>query len=167
MTEIPGTPPCYPIINQSEESQKPWIHHPKCTFKDSSLKIIMNFRSFENMPCLVLACPCNKSFSAPKETNKKKLIEICRSCLNSYYQKARNNKCWRKGNFYALSEDEMFGCHHRLDGHKFEQVLWAGEGQGVLVCCSPWGHKKSDMTEPLNWTEACWRQWLLRHSRCS
>ena len=66
-----------------------------------------------------------------------------------------------------MTEEEMFGRHHRLDGHKFEQVLWAGEGQGVLVCCSPWGHKKSDMTEPLNWTEACWRQWLLRHSRCS
>ena len=69
----------------------------------------MNFRSFENMPCLVLACPCNKSFSAPKETNKKKLIEICRSCLNSYYQKARNNKCWRKGNFYALLIEMKIG----------------------------------------------------------
>ena len=61
------------------------------------------------MPCLVLACPCNKSFSAPKETNKKKLIEICRSCLNSYYQKARYNKCWRKGNFYALLIEMKIG----------------------------------------------------------
>ena len=38
----------------------------------------------------------------------------------------------------------------RLDGHKFEQTLGDGEGQGGLTCCSPWGHKESDMTERLN-----------------
>ena len=44
-------------------------------------------------------------------------------------------------------EDEMAGWHHRLDGHELEQVLGVGDGQGSLVCCSPTGHKESDMTE--------------------
>ena len=38
---------------------------------------------------------------------------------------------------------------HQLDGHEFEQALGDGEGQGSLACCSPWGHKESDMTEQL------------------
>ena len=44
-------------------------------------------------------------------------------------------------------EDEMLGWHDRLDGHEFEQALGVGDGQGSLVCCSPWGCKESDMTE--------------------
>ena len=46
----------------------------------------------------------------------------------------------------GTTEDEMVGWHHRLNGHKFEQILGDNEGQGSLVCCSLWGHKKSDMT---------------------
>ena len=42
--------------------------------------------------------------------------------------------------------DKMIGQHHRLNGHGFEQTLGHSEGQGSLVCCSPWGHKDSDMT---------------------
>ena len=38
-----------------------------------------------------------------------------------------------------VTEDEMVGWHHRLNGHKFEQILGDGEGQGSLACCSPWG----------------------------
>ena len=44
----------------------------------------------------------------------------------------------------------MVGRHHRLNGHEFEQALGEGEGQGSLVCCSPWSGKESDMTEQLN-----------------
>ena len=44
----------------------------------------------------------------------------------------------------------MVGWHHRLNRHEFEQTLEDGEGQGILVCCSPSGHKESDMTERLN-----------------
>ena len=44
----------------------------------------------------------------------------------------------------------MVGWHHRLDGLEFEQVLKAGDGQGGLVSCSPWGCKESDTTEQLN-----------------
>ena len=43
-------------------------------------------------------------------------------------------------------EDEMVGWHHRLNGHEFEQILGASEGQGSLASCSPWGHKESDTT---------------------
>ena len=49
-----------------------------------------------------------------------------------------------------MTEDEMVGWHHRLNGHEFEQTLGDGEGQGSLACCSPWGHKDSDTTQPLN-----------------
>ena len=47
----------------------------------------------------------------------------------------------------------MVGWHHRLNGHEFEEALGDGHGQGGLACCSPWGHKESDRTEGLNWTE--------------
>ena len=40
-----------------------------------------------------------------------------------------------------MTEDQMFGRHHRLNGHKFKQALGDGKGQGGLACCSPWGHK--------------------------
>ena len=50
----------------------------------------------------------------------------------------------------GVTEDEMVGWHHRLNGHEFEQTLRDGEGQGSLVCCSPWGRKKSGTTEGLN-----------------
>ena len=46
-----------------------------------------------------------------------------------------------------MTENEMVEWHHRLYGHEFEQVLGDGKGQGSLLCCSPWGHKQSDMTE--------------------
>ena len=49
-----------------------------------------------------------------------------------------------------MTEDKMVGWHYRLDGHEFEQALGDDEGQGSLECCSPWGHKQSDMTEHLN-----------------
>ena len=49
-----------------------------------------------------------------------------------------------------MTEDETVGWHHRLDGCEFEQALGDSEGQGSLVCCSPWGHKESDTTEQVN-----------------
>ena len=49
-----------------------------------------------------------------------------------------------------MTEDEMVGWHHRLDGHEFEETPGVGDGQDGLACCSPWGRKESDMTERLN-----------------
>ena len=46
-----------------------------------------------------------------------------------------------------MTEDEMVGWHHQLNGHKFEQVLGVADGQGSWMCCSPWGGKDLDMTE--------------------
>ena len=45
-----------------------------------------------------------------------------------------------------MTQDEMAGCHHQLDGHEFDQALGVG-GQGSLACCSQWGCKESDTTE--------------------
>ena len=47
----------------------------------------------------------------------------------------------------GITEDEMVGWHHRLNGHESEQTLGDSEGQGSLACCSPWGHKELDTTE--------------------
>ena len=74
-------------------------------------------------------------------------------------------KDWRQEE-KGTTEDEMVGWHHWLDRHEFEQALGDGEGQGGLACCSPWGHKESDMTEWLNinkhklnsWTNASYRK---------
>ena len=49
-----------------------------------------------------------------------------------------------------MTEDEMVRWHHQLGGHEFEQALGVGDGQGSLVCKSPWDHKELDMTEQLN-----------------
>ena len=49
-----------------------------------------------------------------------------------------------------MTEDEMVGWHHQLDGHEFEQAPGVGDGQGSLACYSTLGHKQSDMTEGLN-----------------
>ena len=60
-------------------------------------------------------------------------------------------KDWRQEK--GTIEDEMVRCHHRLYGHEFEYAPGVGDEQGSLACCSPWGHKESDRTEWLNWTE--------------
>ena len=56
--------------------------------------------------------------------------------------------CWENGGQEEkqVTEDEMVGWHYWLNGHEFEQTLGDSEGQGSLVCCSPWGHKESDTT---------------------
>ena len=53
----------------------------------------------------------------------------------------------------GMTEDEMVGWHHHINGHEFEQALGAGNGQGSLACCGPWGQKGLDMTERLNWSD--------------
>ena len=62
-------------------------------------------------------------------------------------------KNWRQEEKGMMTEDEMIWWHHWLYRHEFEQVLEVGDGQGSLVCCSPWGCKELDMTEWLNWTD--------------
>ena len=63
-----------------------------------------------------------------------------------------DGKDWRQEEKGTI-DDEMVGWHHWLDGHEFEQAPGVGDGQGSLVCCSPWGRKELDMTEWMSWTE--------------
>ena len=56
-------------------------------------------------------------------------------------------KIERKMQEKGTTEEEMVGWHHRLNGYEFEQALGVSDGQGGLVCCSPWGCKESGMTE--------------------
>ena len=53
----------------------------------------------------------------------------------------------------GMTEDEMAGWHHGLDGRKSEWTLGVGDGHEGLACCDPWGRKESDTTERLNWIE--------------
>ena len=46
-----------------------------------------------------------------------------------------------------MTENNMVGWHHRLNGHEFEQIPGDSEGLGRLACCSPWGGKESERTE--------------------
>ena len=71
-------------------------------------------------------------------------------------------KDWRQEE-KGVTEGEMVGWHHWLNGHEFEQTLGDGKGQGSLACCSPWGHKESNTTYWLNcnnllsrWWCCCW-----------
>ena len=56
----------------------------------------------------------------------------------------------------GTTEDEMGGWHHWLDGRESEWTPGVGDGQGGLACCDSRGHKESDTTERLNWTELNW-----------
>ena len=66
-------------------------------------------------------------------------------------RKSNSGKDWEQEE-NEVTEDEMVGWHPWLNGAKFEQTLGDSEGQGSLVCSSPWGHKELDMTEWLNAT---------------
>ena len=69
----------------------------------------------------------------------------------------------------GTTEDEMAGWHHRLDAHELGWTPGTGDGQGSLACCDSCGHKESDMTEQLNWTELkhiseqSKLRWILKH----
>ena len=67
-------------------------------------------------------------------------------------------KVWRQKE-KGTTENEMVGWHHWLDGHEFGQAPGCGDGQGILVWCTPWGHKESYTTEQLNWSD--WWMWEL------
>ena len=63
-------------------------------------------------------------------------------------------KDWRQEK--GMTEDEMVGWLHWLNGYEFEQAPGVGDRQGSLACCSPWGLKESDMTEQLNYNCTIW-----------
>ena len=63
-------------------------------------------------------------------------------------------KAW--GQEKEMTEDEMVGLRHQLNGHEFGWAPGVGDGQGSLACCSSWGHKELDTTERMNWKELNW-----------
>ena len=69
----------------------------------------------------------------------------------------------------GMTKDETVGWHHWLNGHEFEQISGDGEGQGSLVCCSPWDCKESDTTERLNNNKCPWlvKSYALHLEGCS
>ena len=66
------------------------------------------------------------------------------------WEKTDVGRAWRQEQ-NGMTEDEMPGWHHQLDGYEFEWTLGVGDGQGGLVCCNSWGRKELDTTEQLNW----------------
>ena len=62
--------------------------------------------------------------------------------------------CWERLRQKGMTENEMVGWHHWLDGHGVGWTPGVGEWQRGLECCSSWGHKESDMAEQLNWIES-------------
>ena len=66
----------------------------------------------------------------------------------------------------GVTEDEIVGWHHQLNGHEFEQTPGESEGHGSLACCRPWVHKESDTTERLN-NPKCPGRWNLPRVLCS
>ena len=74
-----------------------------------------------------------------------------------------SGKDWRQEE-KGTTEGEMVGWHHQHNGYKFEWTPGVGDGQGGLVCCSPWGHKESDTTE---WTELNWESNNLVNCHCT
>ena len=63
-------------------------------------------------------------------------------------------KDWRQEE-KGMTEDVMVGWHHWLEGHELEEAQGVGDGQGSLVCCSPWDSKELDRNEQLNWVYVC------------
>ena len=71
---------------------------------------------------------------------------------DSFEKYPDSGKGWRPEE-KGTTEDEMFGWHHRLNGHEFKQTPGVGDGQGGLACCGSWSCEELDRTEQLNWTE--------------
>ena len=80
-----------------------------------------------------------------------KYAKLFWTLIFSWVKDPNSGKDWRQEE-KGMTEDEMVGWHYQLEGHEFEQAPGNGDGQGGLVCCSPWGHKELDTTEKLNWS---------------
>ena len=83
--------------------------------------------------------------------NSNILVTLCEE-LTHWNESIDAGKDWGQEE-KGMTEDKMVGWHYRLDGQGFGWTPGFGDGQGGLACCGSWGHKESDTTEWLNWTE--------------
>ena len=90
-------------------------------------------------------------------------MEQIRFPLTGLLNVTRGSCRWEQRLIWSLAassetyKEEMVGWHHWLNGHEFGQTPGVSEGQGSLVCCSPWGRKELDSTERLN-NQGFWQQ---------
>ena len=136
-----------------------WILSFKPDFSLSSFTLIKRLFSLSSLSAirvilvssaylrLLIFLPCEQY-----EKAKKFLLRMSISFFNVTNDAGKDWGQEEKG----MTEDEMVGWHHWLDGHGFGWTLGVGDGQGGLVCWSSWGLKESNMTERLNWTELNW-----------
>ena len=128
---------CHPIVSFSHPLLPPWIFPSIRVFSNESVLRIRwpNYWSF--------------SFSISPSNEYSGLTSFRMDCLdilatlNIPFLILGKTEGRRKG----VTEEEMVGKYQQLSGHEFEQTPGDNEGQGSLACCSPWDHKKSDMTE--------------------
>ena len=78
--------------------------------------------------------------------NNSKTLQFNFTVFSKYFHQYHEFPSSQKG----MTEDEMVGWYHQLNGQEFEQPLGDSGRQGSLVCCSPWGHKELDTIERLN-----------------
>ena len=90
-------------------------------------------------PSQVVSPPVRDSVEKRQQGTIDPCIFQCYFKNKNTFIKIANINCWRV--------KLMIGWHHQLNGHESEQAPGAGDGQGSLECCSPWGCKESDMTE--------------------
>ena len=89
----------------------------------------------------------------PFEENNMYINDYCQEfCSCRAFERFRNSYGWRFFKIKLYVSNSHVYSQIWLDGHESEQTPGVGDGQGGLVCCSPWGCKESDMTERLNWT---------------
>ena len=105
--------------------------------------------------------PVNPKEISPEHSSEGLMLKLKLQYFGDLMQRADirkdpdAGKDWRQEQ-KGMTEDEIVGWQKWLDGHKFGQAWWVNGGQGSLACCSTWGRKESDMTEPLDWAELMW-----------
>ena len=98
----------------------------------------------------------NPEYSLEGPMLKLKLQNLATWCEELTHWKRHDEEQAGRQEAKGTTEDEMVGWHHQLNGHECEQAPRVGDGQGSQGMLQSTGHKESDMTEQMNWTELNW-----------